>query len=98
VSPIVTGAPVLSRCAQVQDTSGRATRAVWRNTTHARRVAHRDMRVIAYSRYGGPDVLELVDLPEPKVGPDSVLVRVRASSMLSTACQDQGSRAWPVSR
>jgi len=40
-----------------------------------------DMRAIAYSRFGGPDVLELVDLPEPKVGPDSVLVRVRATSV-----------------
>ena len=39
------------------------------------------MRAIAYSRYGGPDVLELVDLPTPKVGPDSVLVRVRATSV-----------------
>ena len=39
------------------------------------------MRAIAYSRFGGPDVLELVDLPDPKVGPDSVLVRVRATSV-----------------
>jgi NADPH2:quinone reductase len=39
------------------------------------------MRAIAYSRYGGPDVLELVDLPTPRVGPDSVLVRVRATSV-----------------
>src|SRR6478609_5299463 len=40
------------------------------------------MRAITYSRYGGPDVLELTDdLPTPKVGPDSVLVRVRAASV-----------------
>lgn len=39
------------------------------------------MRAISYSRYGGPDVLELTDLPTPKVGPDSVLVRVRAASV-----------------
>jgi NADPH:quinone reductase-like Zn-dependent oxidoreductase len=39
------------------------------------------MRAIAYSRYGGPDVLELVDLPTPKVGADAVLVRVRATSV-----------------
>jgi NADPH:quinone reductase-like Zn-dependent oxidoreductase len=39
------------------------------------------MRAIAYSRYGGPDVLELVDLPTPKVGADFVLVRVRATSV-----------------
>lgn len=39
------------------------------------------MRAITYSRYGGSDVLELTDLPTPKVGPDSVLVRVRAASV-----------------
>lgn len=39
------------------------------------------MRAIAYHRFGGPDVLELVELPTPKVGPDSVLVRVRATSV-----------------
>ena len=39
------------------------------------------MRAITFSRYGGPDVLELTDLPTPKVGPDSVLVRVRAASV-----------------
>lgn len=39
------------------------------------------MRAITYSRFGGPDVLEITDLPTPKVGPDTVLVRVRASSV-----------------
>ncbi|WP_265522104.1 NADP-dependent oxidoreductase [Oerskovia flava] len=39
------------------------------------------MRAITYSRFGGPDVLELSELPTPKVGPDSVLVRVRAASV-----------------
>lgn len=39
------------------------------------------MRAISYDRYGGSDVLRLTDLPEPKVGPDSVLVRVRALSV-----------------
>jgi len=39
------------------------------------------MRAITYSRFGGADVLELTELPTPKVGPDSVLVRVRATSV-----------------
>lgn len=39
------------------------------------------MRAITYSRHGGPDVLELTDLPTPKVAPDAVLVRVRAASV-----------------
>ncbi|TQL02354.1 NADP-dependent oxidoreductase [Cellulomonas sp. SLBN-39] len=39
------------------------------------------MRAITYSRYGGSDVLETTEQPTPKVGPDSVLVRVRAASV-----------------
>ncbi|AEE47441.1 NADP-dependent oxidoreductase [Cellulomonas fimi] len=39
------------------------------------------MRAITYSRYGGSDVLELTEQPTPKVGPDTVLVRVRAASV-----------------
>lgn len=39
------------------------------------------MRAITYSRYGDASVLGLTELPTPKVGPDSVLVRVRAASV-----------------
>ncbi|WP_405596228.1 NADP-dependent oxidoreductase [Streptomyces sp. NBC_01410] len=39
------------------------------------------MKAISYSRYGGPEVLEYGELPEPKVGPDSVLVKVRAAAV-----------------
>lgn len=39
------------------------------------------MRAITYDRYGGSDVLQLTDLPEPRLGPDSVLVRVRAAGV-----------------
>ena len=39
------------------------------------------MRAIAYTRFGGPDVLDLMELPTPKVGPDSVLIRVRAAAV-----------------
>jgi NADPH:quinone reductase-like Zn-dependent oxidoreductase len=39
------------------------------------------MRAIAFHEYGGSDRLELTDLPEPKVGPDTVLVRVRAAGV-----------------
>lgn len=39
------------------------------------------MRAIVYDRHGPADVLRLTDLPEPKVGPDDVLVAIRASSV-----------------
>ncbi|QBJ89791.1 NADP-dependent oxidoreductase [Streptomyces seoulensis] len=39
------------------------------------------MKAISYRRYGGPEVLEYGEVPEPKVGPDEVLVRVRAAAV-----------------
>jgi NADPH:quinone reductase-like Zn-dependent oxidoreductase len=40
------------------------------------------MRGIAYDRFGGPEVLTLrEDLPEPPVGPDTVLVRTHAAGV-----------------
>src|SRR5687768_2062180 len=40
------------------------------------------MRGIAYDRFGGEDVLQLRDdLPDPPVGPDTVLVRVHAAGV-----------------
>ena len=34
------------------------------------------MRTIQISRFGGPEVLELVDLPDPVSGPGEVLLDV----------------------
>ncbi|MEE1752506.1 NADP-dependent oxidoreductase [Streptomyces sp. SP18CS02] len=39
------------------------------------------MKAISYSRYGGPEVLEFGERPDPKVGPDKVLVKVRAAAV-----------------
>lgn len=41
----------------------------------------KNMRAVAFARTGGIDVLESMDLPIPKVGPEEVLVRVRACGM-----------------
>ncbi len=39
------------------------------------------MRAVAYNQFGGPEVLQVIDLPEPKPGPGEVVVRVRASTV-----------------
>ncbi|MFG3103778.1 NADP-dependent oxidoreductase [Streptomyces sp. NPDC048182] len=39
------------------------------------------MKAISYARYGGPEVLEYGEVPDPRVGPDSVLVEVRAAGV-----------------
>ena len=39
------------------------------------------MKAIALTEYGSADVLTLTDLPDPKIGPDVVLVRARAAGV-----------------
>jgi NADPH:quinone reductase-like Zn-dependent oxidoreductase len=39
------------------------------------------MKAVVYNRYGGPEVLEVVDLAPPKMHVDSVLVRVHAAGV-----------------
>lgn len=39
------------------------------------------MRAIALNEWGGRDRLELMDLPDPKVGPDTVLIDARAAGV-----------------
>jgi len=39
------------------------------------------VKALVYRRYGGPDVLELADVPDPRPGDREVLVRVRAASV-----------------
>lgn len=39
------------------------------------------MKAAFYSKYGDPGVLEYGDQPEPKVGPDTVLIEVKATSV-----------------
>lgn len=36
---------------------------------------------MAYSRYGGPEVLELCDRPEPKISQNGVLIRTKAAGL-----------------
>ncbi len=39
------------------------------------------MRAMTYSEFGSSDVLTMSDLPEPRPGPDSVIVEVRAAGL-----------------
>lgn len=39
------------------------------------------MRAMAIDRFGGPEVFQLEDRPDPKVGPDAVLIEVRAAGV-----------------
>lgn len=39
------------------------------------------MRAVAMQCFGGPEVLEQMDLPEPPVGPDTVLIRAHAAGV-----------------
>lgn len=39
------------------------------------------MRAVQFSRFGGPEVLELVDLPEPHPGPGEIRVAVQAAGV-----------------
>ncbi|KAE8764388.1 NADP-dependent oxidoreductase [Georgenia thermotolerans] len=48
------------------------------------------MRAIGVTQFGGPDQLEVVNLPEPHAGPGEVRVRVRAATVNPT---DTGLRA-----
>ncbi len=36
------------------------------------------MRAARFEQYGGPEVLEIVDLPDPHPGPGQVRIAVRA--------------------
>src|ERR1700736_809982 len=39
------------------------------------------MRAVRFERYGGPEVLEVVEVEDPRPGPGQVLVRVKAAGI-----------------
>ena len=58
------------------------------------------MKAIVYRRFGGPEVLEYTDVPDPKLSQNSVLVRVRAAAlnpadhMLQAGLGENGADSW----
>lgn len=44
-------------------------------------LASRTVRAITITEYGGPDVLQLADLPDPQPGPGDVLIEVAATAV-----------------
>src|ERR1700743_3256654 len=55
--------------------------------SHARRARHpeprseRMMKAARFSQFGGPEVLQIVDLPDPHPGPGQVRIAVRAAGV-----------------
>jgi hypothetical protein len=45
------------------------------------------MRAMAIREFGGSDRIELMDLPEPKVGPDTVRIAVKAAGLNPVDCK-----------
>jgi NADPH:quinone reductase-like Zn-dependent oxidoreductase len=39
------------------------------------------VKAIIYRQYGGPEVLELAEVPDPKLAQNSVLIRVKAAAL-----------------
>jgi NADPH:quinone reductase len=44
-------------------------------------VEERTMKAVQFGRFGGPEVLEVVDVPAPVAGPSDLVVRVRAAGV-----------------
>lgn len=51
------------------------------------------MKAVVYRKYGNPDVLELADIPQPKIKADEVLVEVHAAALNPIDCEIRKGRA-----
>lgn len=52
------------------------------------------MRAAVRSEYGGPEVVRLVDLPDPRPGAGELLVRVHATTVNRTDCAYRSGQPW----
>jgi NADPH:quinone reductase-like Zn-dependent oxidoreductase len=56
------------------------------------------MKALVAERHGGPEVLALVDRPEPEVGPRDVLIADRRDDLNRHGAELPGARAGRASR
>jgi NADPH:quinone reductase-like Zn-dependent oxidoreductase len=56
------------------------------------------MKAVVIHRYGGPDVMVLEERPEPEVGPEDLLIEVRAASLNPIDFKLRERKVWPVIR
>jgi NADPH:quinone reductase-like Zn-dependent oxidoreductase len=56
------------------------------------------MKAIVFRKYGGPEILELAELPAPEPGPGKILVRVRVTSVNPVDWKIAGGQFWPILR
>lgn len=56
----------------------------------------RAVKAVQYQSFGGPEVLEVVDVPDPKMFADLVLVRIEAAALNPADLAFQGGHADPV--
>lgn len=57
----------------------------WDNSSYSGQTDNlASMKAIAFNTPGGPDVLEVMELPDPEVGPGEVLIRVQATAVSPT--------------
>jgi NADPH2:quinone reductase len=52
------------------------------------------MRAVAIERFGGPEVLQLVDLPDPQAGPGQVRVAVHAAGTNPVDASNRSDGSW----
>jgi NADPH:quinone reductase len=58
----------------------------------------REMRAVVISKFGGPEVLELRDVPKPHAGPGELLVKVVASGTNPVDAKLRANGAWAALR
>lgn len=52
------------------------------------------MKAVVIKEFGGPEKLELCDMPKPEPGPGQVLVRLRATSINPVDCKIRSNGGW----